>query len=51
MDTVTLSNQALIILTACLGYLPIEDYGMIGNMRTCALVGIDGSIDQLCWYV
>ncbi|ATY61850.1 glycosyl hydrolase [Cordyceps militaris] len=27
------------------GYLPIEDYGMIGNMHTCALVGIDGSID------
>ncbi|KAK6353076.1 hypothetical protein TWF696_005066 [Orbilia brochopaga] len=31
------------------GYLPIEAYGLIGNMRTCALVGIDGGIDQLCW--
>ncbi|GAO16125.1 hypothetical protein UVI_02040200 [Ustilaginoidea virens] len=31
------------------GYLPIEDYGMIGNMHTCALVGIDGSVDFLCW--
>lgn len=31
------------------GYLPIEDYGMIGNMRTCAMVGIDGSIDFMCW--
>lgn len=31
------------------GYLPIEDYGMIGNMHTCALVGIDGSIDFMCW--
>ncbi|KAF5639964.1 hypothetical protein F25303_7286 [Fusarium sp. NRRL 25303] len=31
------------------GYLPIEDYGMIGNMHTCALVGIDGSIDYMCW--
>lgn len=31
------------------GYLPIENYGLIGNMRTCALVGIDGSVDFLCW--
>jgi GH15 family glucan-1,4-alpha-glucosidase len=31
------------------GYLPIEDYGMIGNMRTCALVGLDGSLDYMCW--
>jgi hypothetical protein len=34
-----------------LGYLPIEHYGLIGNMRTCALVGIDGSLDFMCWYV
>lgn len=33
------------------GYLPIENYGLIGNMRTCALVGIDGSIDFMCWYI
>ena len=32
------------------GYLPIENYGIIGNMRTCALVGMDGSIDFMCWY-
>lgn len=31
------------------GYLPIENYGLIGNMRTCALVGSDGSIDFMCW--
>ncbi|KAL6869161.1 hypothetical protein ACO1O0_000484 [Amphichorda felina] len=31
------------------GYLPIEDYGMIGNMHTCALVGVDGSVDFMCW--
>ncbi|KAI0432110.1 Six-hairpin glycosidase-like protein [Xylaria sp. FL1042] len=31
------------------GYLPIEHYGMIGNMRTCALVSLDGSIDFMCW--
>ncbi|KAH7035098.1 glycosyl hydrolase [Microdochium trichocladiopsis] len=30
-------------------YLPIENYGMIGNMRTCALVSMDGSIDFMCW--
>ncbi|KLU84154.1 glycosyl hydrolase [Magnaporthiopsis poae ATCC 64411] len=31
------------------GYLPIENYGIIGNMRTCALAGMDGSIDFMCW--
>lgn len=36
-------------LTILSGYLPIEHYGLIGNMRTCALVGIDGSVDFMCW--
>jgi len=31
------------------GYLPIENYGLIGNMRTAAMVGMDGSIDFMCW--
>ncbi|KAJ9659570.1 hypothetical protein H2201_007319 [Coniosporium apollinis] len=31
------------------GYMPIEYYGLIGNMRTCALVATDGGIDYMCW--
>ncbi|MDH3770539.1 MAG: glycoside hydrolase family 15 protein, partial [Nitrospirota bacterium] len=30
-------------------YQPIENYGLIGNMRTTALVGMNGSIDWLCF--
>ncbi|MDA8103954.1 MAG: glycoside hydrolase family 15 protein [Nitrospiraceae bacterium] len=26
----------------------LEDYGIIGNMETCAIIGKDGSIDWLC---
>jgi GH15 family glucan-1,4-alpha-glucosidase len=29
-------------------YQPIENYGLIGNMHTAALVGMNGSIDWLC---
>jgi len=30
-------------------YLPISDYGVIGNMRTVALIGKNGSIDWCCF--
>ena len=30
-------------------YQPIENYGIIGNMRSVALVGINGSIDWYCY--
>jgi GH15 family glucan-1,4-alpha-glucosidase len=30
------------------GYLPIEEHGVIGDLRTVALVGTDGTIDWYC---
>ncbi len=32
-----------------MAYLPIEHYGIIGNMRSAALVGTNGSIDWWCF--
>src|SRR5918996_266133 len=31
-----------------LGYLPIENHGVIGDLHTAALVGTDGTVDWLC---
>jgi GH15 family glucan-1,4-alpha-glucosidase len=31
-----------------MGYQPIENYGIIGDLHTVALVGMDGSIDFMC---
>jgi GH15 family glucan-1,4-alpha-glucosidase len=32
-----------------MSYQPIENYGIIGNLRTVALVGMNGSIDWYCY--
>jgi GH15 family glucan-1,4-alpha-glucosidase len=32
-----------------MAYLPIENYGVIGDLHTVALVGINGSIDWFCY--
>jgi GH15 family glucan-1,4-alpha-glucosidase len=32
-----------------MGFQPIENYGAIGNMQSVALVGMNGSIDFLCY--
>jgi GH15 family glucan-1,4-alpha-glucosidase len=32
-----------------MAYQPIENYGLIGNMQTTALVGMNGSIDWFCF--
>ncbi|KAI8142928.1 glycoside hydrolase family 15 protein [Fennellomyces sp. T-0311] len=31
------------------GYLPIENYGIVGNLHTIALCGTDGSMDFCCY--
>src|ERR1700760_1906297 len=30
------------------GYLPIEEHGIVGDLRTVALIGIDGTVDWYC---
>lgn len=32
-----------------MGYRPIENYGIIGDLNTVALVGLDGAIDYMCF--
>src|SRR5919108_1205930 len=36
------------VATAPTGYLPIEEHGVIGDLRTVALVGTEGTIDWYC---
>src|SRR5215510_8173407 len=46
----TISNQSQKTASSNLmPYQPIENYGIIGNMRTVALVGMNGSIDWYCY--
>ena len=28
---------------------PIENHGVVGNLRTAALIGLDGAVNFLCW--
>ena len=32
-------------------YLPIENYGVVGDLHTVALIGLNGSVDWLCFPV
>jgi GH15 family glucan-1,4-alpha-glucosidase len=32
-----------------MGFQPIENYGVIGNMKSIALVGMNGAVDFLCY--
>jgi GH15 family glucan-1,4-alpha-glucosidase len=34
--------------TRAMAYQPIDNYGLIGDLHTVALVGVNGSIDWLC---
>lgn len=36
-------------MTKSAPYLPIEDYGIIGNMKTVALISLEGSVDFMCF--
>ena len=42
-------NKARVAWRSPMAYQPIENYGIIGNMRTVALVGMNGSIDWYCF--
>src|SRR5215469_16154 len=43
-----MSNGTNQRLGAPYGYLPIEEHGIVGDLRTVALVGTDGTVDWYC---
>ena len=32
-----------------MAYQPIEDYGIVGDLNTVALIGMNGSVDWFCF--
>lgn len=42
-------HEVLTALERTETYKPISEYGIIGDMRTSALIGVDGSIDWCCF--
>lgn len=44
-------NTMAVVEGEARSYLPIENYGMIGNMRTCALVSMDGSVGMFFFFL
>lgn len=44
-------TPASLIIVMATTYNAIEDYGLIGDMHTCALVSKQGSLDYMCWPV
>src|SRR5580658_9705955 len=41
--------RAIVEVFQYMSFQPIENYGVIGNMRSIALAGMNGSIDFLCY--
>jgi len=37
------------VRVSAMSYQPIEDYGIVGNLRTAALIGKNGSVDWYCF--
>src|SRR5580698_3842354 len=42
-------NEVLPVPTSAMNDLPIENYGVIGDLNTVALVSREGSIDFMCF--